>query len=246
MKVIFGLILIWLIASVFADLNKVFLPEIFGLGSACWHELKEFSLLRNCVITLGRVAGGVGLGLLGGIPLGLLVGVNPRINKELMPTIEFLRAIPTSMLFPVFIMTSGIGELSKLLIVVYATLPIVVVALAASGQGKTEAIARADYLNIHKSRLGLMFAIVAFLWDSIPALIAGLKVALSIGLVLVIVTEMFFSASSGVGWAARQAYLSYNVDQMYAYVLVVGILGYLLNALLDYSLTKTRIFVGHK
>jgi NitT/TauT family transport system permease protein len=238
--------IVWLFGSISTDLNKQFLPDFLGVIGECWKEAKELSLFKNCLVTLGRVFAGVVLGLLVGVPLGILVGVSPKMHKELMPSVEFFRAIPTSMLFPVFILLSGIGELSKMLIVVYATFPIIVVALAASGQGKAEAIARSDYLAIHRSRLGIRFLISAFLWDSIPAVIAGVKVSLSIGLVLVIVTEMFFSASSGVGWAARKAYLVYDIDRMYAYVIIVGVLGLLLNRLLDSFLARARAIVGHK
>ena len=54
-----------------------------------------------------------------------------------------------------------------------------------------------------------------------------------LGLVLTIVTEMFFVASSGIGWAANQAYLDFNIDLMYLYIILVGLVGLSLNIFFD-------------
>nr|VFJ64492.1 MAG: NitT/TauT family transport system permease protein [Candidatus Kentron sp. FM]VFJ67788.1 MAG: NitT/TauT family transport system permease protein [Candidatus Kentron sp. FM]VFK10325.1 MAG: NitT/TauT family transport system permease protein [Candidatus Kentron sp. FM] len=233
MKLIFAVMVIWFGSGMATDLNRIFLPDAMGLVQVLFHEIASGRLPENILATFGRVLSGLSIGLLMGLPLGALLGISDAARKEIMPSIEFFRGIPTSMLFPVFIVVFGIGELSKTVIIASTTFPIILVNTVIGCMPRPETRDRRDYLAVHAQHLPGRVKILVTLWDALPPIIAGLKVAISISLVLTIVTEMYFVASSGVGWAAHQAYLGFDLELMYCYVIVVGCIGLGLNRLFD-------------
>ncbi len=72
---------------------------------------------------------------------------------------------------------------------------------------------------------------LAVLRDAVPHIAAGLRICVSLSLVLVIVTEMFLSATSGLGRQIYDFYLAYRVPEMYAVIILLGLLGFGANKL---------------
>nr|VFJ91808.1 MAG: NitT/TauT family transport system permease protein [Candidatus Kentron sp. LFY] len=244
MKLILAITIIWIGAGMATDLNRIFLPDAVEFFEALFHEIGSGRLLENILATFARVFSGLVIGLLIGFPLGILLGISGTARKEIMPLIEFFRGIPTSMLFPVFIVIFGIGELSKTVIIASTTFPIILINTVVGCMPRPETRDRRDYLSVHARHLPRSTRMLVTIWDALPPIIAGLKVAISISLVLTIVTEMFFVASSGVGWAAHQAYLGFDLELMYCYVIVVGMIGLGLNRLFDVGYGKVSKALG--
>lgn len=227
------MIFIWLICSLFWELNRLYVPDLFGTLEALFAEAKTGSLFINIGATFTRVFFGLFVGAFTGTCLGFAMGFSKPVRAWFMPAVEFLRSIPTSMLFPVFIVTLGVGELSKFGIVAIATFPIMAVSVFIGTQPREDSKDRRDYLHIHANRLSRKIRIFSAFYDALPSVVSGFKLSISIALVLTIVTEMFFVASSGVGWAAYQAYQAFEIDMMYLYIVVVGTAGLMLNAAFD-------------
>ncbi len=233
MKTIGVLIFFWGIFSFFLNMNQYFLPDITDFFCVFFEEVKTGAIIMNIASTFIRLLLGLLIGVIFGVAVGLVLGLSDGLRKEMMPLVDFLRGIPTSMLFPVFIVAFGIGEISKIIIVISATVPVMLINTMVGCMPRPETQTRRDYLRIHSTLLPVSVKLFAVVWDALPSIIAGFKTAISIALVLTIVTEMFFVASSGVGWAAHQAYLSFDLETMYCYVVVVGAIGLLLNYLFN-------------
>lgn len=227
------LVLIWGVASAILPLNTYFLPDILGVLRFLF-DFEELSAITiNLVDTLQRVIVGILFSSLLAIPAGFYLAFNTKLKNIIMPLIDFVRGIPTSMLFPVIIVFMGIGELSKLFIVVLATIPILLISALTGASKREENSDRRDYISIHYRNLSRSTIVMGIIWDALPNLISGTKISISISLVLVIVTEMFFVSNSGLGYAAHQAYLTLDLDEMYTYVIIVGVLGLAFNQILD-------------
>ena len=231
----FGIFLIftWIVASYFFELNRLFLPESGSFFNELLGLVSSGDLLGHLSITFVRVITGVGLACVIGVPMGLLLGRNKLARKELTPTIEFLRGIPTSMLFPLFIVLFGLGELSKVLIAFYLAAPVIIINTMIGALPRQAGQGREDYIAIHSDKISLRQKVMSVLWEASPSIIGGVKIAISLGLVVIIVTEMFFVASSGIGWAAFRAYEAFDIDKMYIYIISAGAVGVILNTAFD-------------
>lgn len=230
---------VWIIASFSLHLNQMYLPDILGT----FQEAKSEVLSGNFIFNLGATLARVTMGLLGGLLIGSLIGgfvaLNSSVRSWVWPLIEFIRSIPTSMLFPIFIVALGVGEVSKAGIVITATFPIIAVSIVSGFIDDNGLRDRDDYLNLHSNKIPRSVLIYSKVYSALPSIIAGLKLSLSIALVLTIVTEMFFVASSGVGWAAYQSYQDFNIDKMYFYIIATGVIGLVVNIIFDNFVSKS-------
>jgi len=239
--IVIVLILLWVVISLFVNLGAYFLPTPLGVGKALWMHVLDGSLLANLSMTLGRVLSSVVIAAVVGIPVGVLAGTSRRVRHLVMPVVEFARGIPTSMLFPVFIVLVGFGESAKIAIALYGTIPVFIVSAFVGVVPRPEVLGRREYLMLHKDQISRANRAMCLLWEAVPSLVSGTKLALSLALVLVIVTEMFFVADAGAGWAAYQAYNAFAFDEMYAYVFVIGLVGLTANVCLDWAVRRIKI-----
>lgn len=75
--------------------------------------------------------------------------------------------------------------------------------------------------------------------DALPQIVIGLKVGLSLSLIAVVVSEMFIGSNTGLGQKIYDSYLTYEIAYLYAWLIVTGMAGYLLNKL--FSLVERRV-----
>ena len=196
MYIIISILAMWIIASLFLDFNSVFLPDASTFFTVLYGEILQFEIFKHLSSTVGRVLSGVILSLVIGMPVGILLSYSQKIKKQVMPLIDLLRSLPTSMLFPIFIFFIGFGEVAKISIVLYLSTPITIISIVGSQETNRHARSRGDYLELHRDRIKTSVLIESIFWDSLPSLISGIKLAISLSLVVVIVTEMFFVSSS--------------------------------------------------
>lgn len=238
------IIIIWAIASALLDLHKFLLPDIFGVWRELISNFTSGEIPFHVSVTFFRVfVGVVGASLLG-IPLGAMLARNSNFRKHCLPTVEFLRGIPTSLLFPLFIIFFGVGEVSKVMISLYLAVPIFAVNTMVGLMPRQETQGRRDYMELHRRHIPYREYIFAAMWDGLPSIAASFKLSVSLGLVVVIVTEMFFISSSGVGWAAFRAYQNLDMDKMFLYIIIVGLIAACSNAGLDKLIKSARLRSG--
>lgn len=227
------LLLLWGLVSVAFPLSNLLLPDIFGVFSALGSLLVSGELVHHLSKTLYRIIGGVSISILVGVPVGLILSISGRAGRIMMPILDFFRSIPIAMLFPAFIILFGIGEAARTLMVLYLGLPIMIASVYIGALERSEVKERRQYLKVHQKQIKPIIRWLSLLWDALPAVVSGTKFTISVGIVVIVVSEMFFVSSAGLGWAAYQSYNAFRISEMYAYVLVAGLLGYIVNLCFD-------------
>lgn len=161
-----------------------------------------------------------------GVPLGVLLGSNLTVYRSSEALIDFFRSTPATALFPLSLVIFGIGDVASIAVAAFAAW-LVIVFNSASGvlQSKETRKNAAKVMGASKTRL---LRDVLFL-DSLPQTFVGLRVAISLCLVVIVVAEMFIGAINGIGKRIVDAQIIYDLPLMYAAILLGGILGYALN-----------------
>jgi len=207
---------------------KLFVATPSEVGSALWQQITEEDLLKSARDTLGRLMVGFGISVLIGVPLGLLMGYFSRVYYSLEFFVDFLRSIPAAAIFPLFILIFGIGSPSIISVVTYACLLIIVV-------NTIYGVRNVKELRIMSARIMKLRQIEIFqkiiLPESLTYIFAGLRIAISYGMVIVIFSEMFIGTDSGLGRVIIDTQTVYKIPEMYAAVILTGLIGYLLNKL---------------
>ena len=142
------------------------------------------------------------------------------------PLLEFLRAVPPPVLVPILILMAGIGDVMKVLVIVSGCVWPILLNTVEGVRAVDEVLT--DTCRSYRIRGGLR------LWHLVlrsasPQIVAGARQALSIGIILMVISEMF-AASSGIGFTVIQFQHGFRIPQMWSGVLLLGLLGVLLAA----------------
>ncbi|HEY2336267.1 MAG TPA: ABC transporter permease subunit [Burkholderiales bacterium] len=179
-------------------------------------------------ISLQRVFAGFALAAAAGVTLGMLMGRSRLVGETLEPLFSGTYAVPKLALFPVFIFVFGIGSLSKVALVFLECLyPIVIV--TSQGSRHVSRVLLWSAQNMGASRGATLVRVVVP--ASAPFIFAGLRIALPIALIVVVITEMVSSAD-GLGYRVIYSLSSLKTDRMLAVVVVIAALGWALDRLL--------------
>lgn len=220
---------LWEIAAHLGMIDARFFPA----PSSIMHQVVALTtsgeLLTHLAASMQRLALGM---LLGGIPalfLGLAMGISRPLRAAIDPLISATYPIPKSAILPLVLLIFGLGEMSKVVMVALgAFYPIIINTVA--GVSNIDRI----YLDVgHNFRASRwqVFRTIA-LPGAMPSIMAGVKLAMGMGLILIALSEMVAS-NDGIGYMIWNAWQVLTVDTMYVGLLVIAVLGFLFSLVLD-------------
>ena len=202
-------------------------PPLEALG-ALINGLWGGPLLKDFLVTVWRTVQAFLIAAAVGMPVGVLLGSTERAYRSVEFLIDFFRSTPSSALIPLFLMIFGVSDINKVAIAAFGAFLIVVfnsaygVINARKQRVMAARVMGASRWQIFKDVL---------IWESLQPTFVGLRSAVSMALVIVIVAEMFIGSDSGLGHRIINAQQVMNVREMYAAILSAGALGYALNIL---------------
>ncbi|GAA3906492.1 ABC transporter permease [Streptomyces lacrimifluminis] len=202
-----------------------YLPPASETVGALWHLLAEQTFWTALGDTLTGWGLGLAISVVAGVAAGLVIGSIPVLRAVTASTIEFLRPIPSVALIPVAVLLYGTDLRSKLLLVVYASFWQVIVQVLAGIQDVDPV---ADD-TARSYRLGTWGRLRHVMWPTaLPYVMTGVRLAATVALILAVTAELVIGAP-GLGQEIAVAQTSGAVPQVYALVLVTGLLGVAVN-----------------
>lgn len=220
------LVLLWWVAVAAGLTNELFLPSPVAVARSLVTLMLGNQFTADILATLFRTAVGFLISAVLGVAVGLALGADRRIYNHFEFVIDFFRSIPATALFPLFILFFGVGDAGKVAVVIFSCSLIVLIntAYGAMNSRKT----RLMMARIFGASPLQRFAKIVFP-EALPQIFVGFRTAISIALILVVVTEMFIGTTQGLGFRIYNAQLMYRTPEMYAAILLTGMLGYALN-----------------
>ena len=222
---ILALLALWQMASVTGWVNPYLLPSPLRVAAAILGAGKRGELARHVAASLLRVGEGFGITVCLALPLAVLASFAPRLTAAVNPLLTFLRNIPPLALIPVLILWFGLGESSKLaLIVLTSFFPVFMGAVTGLGSVDPRLVEMGWSLGFSRLRIleRIQFP------ESVPSLLNGLRLGLGYSWRAIIGAEMI-AAASGLGYWILDAEEMARIDVVFAGIFVIGILGVLLD-----------------
>jgi ABC-type nitrate/sulfonate/bicarbonate transport system permease component len=182
----------------------------------------------NILPSLERVLAGLAIAAAIGVPLGIALGRSPAVAGYLSPLLQFARALPVVTMAPVFIVLFKIGTEMEIATIVFGTIwPILL--------NTIDGAASVEALRLETARAFRLSPSQRLVWLIVPAampkIFAGFRLSLSLSLILMVFAELIGS-SNGIGYEMSNASNSFDMTFLWSTIVLLGILGYLLNALL--------------
>ncbi|ALM83272.1 ABC transporter permease [Bordetella sp. N] len=222
------LFIIWDLVVRAGLIKAILLPSPADTLVALVTGLAGGPLLTDFAVTVARTLEAFVIAAVIGMPLGVLLGSNEKAYRSVEFLIDFFRSTPSSALIPLFLLIFGVSDINKVAIAAFGAL-LIVVFNSAYGviNARKQRVMAAKVMGASRWRI---FKDV-LLWESLQPSFVGLRSAVSMALVIVIVAEMFIGSENGLGHAIIDAQQVLNVKTMYAAILAAGALGYVLNIL---------------
>jgi len=223
-----ALFIVWDLVVRLGLIKAILLPPPLDALGALINGLAGGPLLKDFAVTVWRTVQSFLIAAVIGMPLGVLLGSSEKAYRSVEFLIDFFRSTPSSALIPLFLMIFGVSDINKVAIAAFGALLIVVfnsaygVINARKQRVMAARVMGASRWQVFKDVL---------IWESLQPSFVGLRSAVSMALVIVIVAEMFIGADSGLGNRIINAQQVMNVRDMYASILAAGALGYALNIL---------------
>jgi taurine transport system permease protein len=205
-----GMLFCWFFATGFEGYTKpiwtpVFLPSPVTVVTTLWTLLDSGyqgqSLYHHLGVSLRRFGISMAFSLLVGVPIGLAMGMNERFRSLLDPPIELTRPIPKLAILPLLIIWFGIGELSKIAIIVFTIFPITTISAMQAVRAVSRRKIQAAY-SLGASSWQVFWHVL--LPGSLPGIFTSIRVSVGLGVTMLVGAEMI-ATSDGIAWMALNA-----------------------------------------
>lgn len=219
----------WELVAICELVNPILLPPAHAVAIRLFGLFQSAHFWLAAVTTLISWCSGLALGSIVGVPLGFLLGFNRRAWHMAEPVVEFVRALPSVVLVPIFAMFFGVGLGSRVLAIscVVAAAMVFTAADGAFAVRRTfQRLAAAWCLSPSERTWHL------YLPASLPHLLFGFRTALPLGLIVTVAAEMLVASGASTGRLLLDAAAVFDTKTFYALVFFVGMLGYTSSALL--------------
>lgn len=182
----------------------------------------------HMVPSLTRLAVGAFLGAVAGVGTGILIGLFSYIRSGLVPLVAALFPVPKIALLPLFVIWFGIDEGSKYALIAFGTFTPTVVATYGAVDNVDRTLIRMGQ-SFGLTWLSIVRKII--LPGAMPGILSGLRISLAIAIILLTAAEML-GAEYGIGAYVLQAGSLYDLDRLFAGVVILSLLGVIINALI--------------
>jgi ABC-type nitrate/sulfonate/bicarbonate transport system permease component len=195
----------------------------------------------NVVPSLERIAMGFGLAVLAGIAIGIPLGLSPKARLWAVPHIEYWRAVPPPALLPIFVIVMhSIGTSQKVAFIAFFCLFPVLLNTIDGVRGIDPTLVDTGR-SYGMGRFERVWRIV--LPAALPQISAGMRNSLSLAVITMVLSE-YFSSTSGIGYVLLISKNTFQLAPMWAAIVLIGLLGYLLNVL--FLLAERRLLAWHR
>ncbi len=207
--------------------------EIAGTAAKLWftgpasHLFLTDAVFDNVFPSLARTLGGWALAAVVGIVIGVLLGRSATAMDYVGPLFAFFRSIPPPTLIPVFGVLFGLSSGMQVGSIIFgAVWPVLL--------NTVDGVRSVDQVKVETARsfrtpkaywLGMVVLPAAA-----PKIFAGLRISLSISLLLMVVSELV-GAYNGIGRSLLNAQQDFDFPTMWSWLVLLGILGYVFNTI---------------
>jgi ABC-type nitrate/sulfonate/bicarbonate transport system permease component len=203
--------------------KPAFLPSPTKTLEGAIELVRNGELQAGVAVSFMRIIVGFAIGTLIGIPLGLLMGMSPYVRTFMDPYVEFFRFIPPIAFVSLAVIWFGIGETSKIVLIIYTTLFMVAIntmigVLCVDPDKRFAALC----LGATERQVFVHVIIPAV----IPNIVTGMKIAMGNSFMTVVSAEMV-AAKSGVGFLIFNSRLFLLTEWIFVGIITLGAMGFM-------------------
>lgn len=219
---------LWEVAPRLGLVDQVFLPPLSTAIGALADLVGTGQLTVHLQASGTRALTGLSIAICAAIPLGAAIGRSPAVARLLNPVLELFRNTAALALLPVFVLVLGIGETSKIALVVYACFfPVLLSTITGVRTVDPLLLKSARSLGLRPLQLFTKVTLPA----AVPTIFTGVRMAGAASILVLVAAEMV-GARAGLGYLVTAAQQNFAIPDMYAGIITIALVGLAINAVL--------------
>lgn len=202
--------------------------------------LTNNSFIENLLSTMKLILIGISIAIIFGVLCAIVMDMNKSLFEIINPIIELFRNIPSITLFPILLVIYGIGDASRIFVIFWTSYPSILLSTLYGLRNVNKEIIEASAncgANKYQTMLYIKFPLC------IPDILNGIKIGIGSGFVAIVVAEML-GASKGLGYMVLWSTNSFKYSETYAYILIIGFIGAMMNYLMQLLIEKEERRLG--
>lgn len=221
-------VLIWELAPRLEIIDPFLLPPFSEVIQSLFNLVVTGEIFKHFSTSITRSATGFFIGIGIAIPLGIFMGCYNKLEEVVDPLVQACRNSSVLALYPVFILLFGIGEVSKMAIIIWGTIwPTLLNTI--SGVKNTDPLLIKAARSMGVSKLTLLYKVIAP--AALPSIITGVRLSAASSILVLVAAEMI-GANAGLGFMIFYFEERYAVPEMYAGIITMSLIGVTVNYLL--------------
>ncbi|UOR01873.1 ABC transporter permease subunit [Leucobacter allii] len=215
-----ALLLLWFVAS--AGSSSPFWPPLSDIFAAMLDWALGGGMAADLAFSFGNYLVALALALLVGIGAGIVIGLTPRAARVLDPYLDLLRSLPIVVFVPIVVLVLGIGAFPKIFLIAVACVWPILLHTIEGVRSIAPSVFEAG--RAYRIPLGLSVRKIV-LPGALPQIVVGVRLAITVGLVMLVVSEMYGS-THGVGYFILNSSQRFKLADAWAGTLLVGVIGW--------------------
>jgi NitT/TauT family transport system permease protein len=231
---------LWYALSVSEVVSPTFLPSPHAVWAAGWEMARSGTLATDTWASVQRVLVGFGLAVAVSVPLGVFMGGFQAGKALLEPVLGLLRYLPASAFIPLLIIWLGIGEPSKVAILLIGTVFFNTLMTADAVRLVPGALIDVSY-TLGARRGEVLWKVVVP--HALPGMLDAMRVNAAAAWNFVVVAELI-NSESGLGYRITRAGRFLQTDKIFAVLVVIGVIGLTMDVVLRTARDRVGRWVG--
>jgi ABC-type nitrate/sulfonate/bicarbonate transport system permease component len=213
-------------------------PPLSTVTVTAWEMLVSDEYLMHIAHSMGKFFLALAIAIATAIPIGVLMGWNIAARKRILPFFQLLAPVPPPAWVPITIIIFGIGlPMQTFLIFLGAFYPILFNTYQAVKDTDPRYLASARVFGA--SEFTLITRV--YIWDALGAIIMSVKIGIAMGLVMLVIAEMY-GGRSGIGYVLMEAKEFFQIPVMVVCMVTLGIIGWFLIEVLKFAELKLAVW----
>ncbi|QDR79286.1 ABC transporter permease [Sporomusa termitida] len=221
-------VLVWELAPRLELVDSFLLPPFSEVIQSLFRIIASGEIFKHFSISISRSLTGFFIGIGIAIPLGIFMGWYSKLEEVVDPLVQACRNSSVLALYPVFLLFFGLGETSKMAIIIWGTIwPSLLNTI--SGVKNTDPLLIKAARSMGVSKLTLLYKVIAP--SALPSILTGVRLSAASSILVLVAAEMI-GANAGLGFMIFYFQERYAVPEMYAGIITMSLLGVTVNYLL--------------
>lgn len=223
------IILVWQFVSWADILNPIYFASPLEVFNEVLQMFQSNGILLDLLFTFYRIIVSMIIASLVGIPLGIILGYFSNIYEYIGEFVDFLRSIPPIVIYPLLLIVVGTGDASRIGVALFGAI-VVLILIISKGMFLQSPLRQKYIAALGANKKQVLKHVIWY--EALPHIMIALRTAVSLTIIIVVVTEMLVGARYGLGTRVQNVQITSNIPDLFATIIIIGLIGIILNKIL--------------